>query len=79
MGENTFNRRECVRALLKLGFVLNNKRSGGHDKFKAPFSKARPPFIMIPRHNDIHCQDKIVKELERLGGIELVEKFKQYL
>ncbi len=79
MGENTFNRRQCVRALNKLNFVLDNKRSGKHDKYKAPFANANPPFIMVPRHNDIHCQDDIVKELERMGGKELVEKFKQYL
>ncbi len=79
MGEFTFNRRECIRALVKLGFYLDNKRSGKHDKYKAPFSNANPPFIMVPRHNEIHCQDAIIKELEKMGGKELVEKFKHYL
>lgn len=79
MGENTFNRRQCVRALNKLGFFLDNKRSGKHDKYRAPFADVNPSFIMVPRHNDIHCQDDIVKELEKMGGVDLVEKFRQYL
>jgi len=76
MGGNTFNRRQCVRALTKLGFFLDNKRSGKHDKYRAPFTNANPPFIMVPRHNEIYCQDEIVKELGRMGGEGLVEKFK---
>lgn len=79
MGENNFNRRQCVRALIKLGFILDNKRSGKHDKYKAPFANVDPPFIMVPRHNEIHCQDEIIKELGKMGGSELVEKFKRYL
>ena len=79
MGENTFNRRQCVRALKKLGFFLDNKRSGKHDKYKAPPQNTNPSFIMIPRHNEIHCQDEIIKELEKMGGKELVEKFRRYL
>lgn len=79
MGGNIFNRRQCIRALTKLGFVLNNKRSGKHDKYYAPFPNANPPFIMIPRHNELHCQDEIIKELEKMGGVELVEKFRSCL
>lgn len=79
MGENTFNRRQCVRALIKLGFILDNKRAGKHDKYRAYFVNASPPFIMVPRHNEIHCQDEIVKELERMGGQELVLKFRKFL
>ncbi len=79
MGGYTFNRRQCVRALMKIGFVLATQRSGKHDKFRSPLPRANPPFIMIPRHNDLHCQDAIVKELEKMGGPELVEKFVSHL
>lgn len=79
MGKNTFSRRQCVWSLTKLGFYLDKKRSGKHDKYRAPFTNVNPPFIMVPRHNDIHCQDEIIKELEKIGGNELVEKFRQYL
>lgn len=49
MGHQNFNRKQCVRALLKLGFHFANKSFGKHDKFTAPVS-CNPPFIMIPRH-----------------------------
>lgn len=79
MGGNTFSRRQCVRALLKMGFILANKRSGKHDKFKAPFTRADLPFIMVPRHKDLHCQDAIIKELEKMGGKKLVDEFRSHL
>ncbi len=79
MGGNVFNRRQCVRALIKLGFVLQNKRSGKHDKYRGPFATVHPSFIMIPRHNEIHCQEEIIKELERMGGKEIVEEFRKFL
>lgn len=34
---------------------------------------------MIPRHNELHCQDAIIKELEKMGGMELVEKFRKLI
>jgi len=37
------------------------------------------PFVMIPRHNELRLQHKIVKQLKYIGGDELVEKFKQQL
>ena len=77
MGGWTFNRRQCNRALRKLGFFLSNQRSGKHDKYYAPFS-CDPPFIMVPRHNQLHCQDEIVAEVFKMGGRELVDKFKEY-
>jgi predicted RNA binding protein YcfA (HicA-like mRNA interferase family) len=79
MGENNFNGRQCARALIKLGFIFNTKRRGKHDKYKAPFPAANPPFIMIPRHKNIHCQEEIIKEIKKIGGDELVEKFREYL
>lgn len=79
MSKYTFSRKMCVRALRCLGFVLDNKRSGKHDKYKAPFLGVNPPFIMLPRHNTLHCQDAIVRELEKMGGEELIKKFEQFL
>jgi len=85
MGEWNFNRSQCVRALLRLGFSLNRKRHGQHDKYDVPNSyqnKLPPtasPFVMVPRHNELRLQKKIVKEIELIGGAELVEKFRQYL
>ncbi|OGF22691.1 hypothetical protein A2Y83_03130 [Candidatus Falkowbacteria bacterium RBG_13_39_14] len=80
MGLN-FNRRQCVKALKKLEFQKLESRRGKHDKFIPPASlkHSNPPFIMIPRHNNIHCQNEIVKELAAMGGEELVKKFQQYL
>ncbi len=85
MGEWNFDRKQCIRALLRLGFVANNKRHGQHDKFDVPIdfrdklSSGVPPFIMIPRHKELRLQNKIVKEIEIIGGVELVEKFRQSL
>jgi predicted RNA binding protein YcfA (HicA-like mRNA interferase family) len=78
MGERDFNRGQCIRALLKLGFYLSNKRSGKHDKYKAPMS-CNPPFIMMPRHKDIHCQSAIITELFKIGGKKMVDDFISYL
>lgn len=75
MGEWNFNRKQCIRALLRLGFFIDNKRSGKHDKYRAPMT-CNPPFIMIPRHNDLHCQNAIIAELEKMGGEKLVNDFR---
>jgi hypothetical protein len=85
MGEWNFNRLQCIRALMRLGFTRNNKRHGQHDKYDIPIMYRNtlppnvPPFIMIPRHNELKLQKKIVKEIELIGGTELVEKFRQCL
>ncbi len=85
MGETNFDRRRCIRALGKLGFYLDNKRSGGHDKYRPPLEiqknikPPQPPFIMVPRHNDLHCQAEILAELGRMGGEALLEAFKKHL
>lgn len=78
MGEANFNRRQCVRALSRLGFRLADRRCGEHDKFIAPFP-ATPPFIMIPRHKELHCQQAILKELRKMGGEDLIRKFQENL
>lgn len=79
MGEWNFNRKQCLRALGKLGFTMSSKRSGKHDKMYSNIPNSNPPFIMIPRHNNLHCQEDIVKELLKMGGQEMVQKFKELL
>lgn len=83
MSENNFNRSQCITALLKLGFTLKNKpkRRGKHCKYLPPTSIKQnipagcPPFIMIPRSRQIHCQKAILDELEKMGGKKLLEDF----
>lgn len=84
MGGYTFNRRQCIRALQSLGFILATKRDGKHDKFVPPepikksIKPGQPPFIMVPRH-EFHCQNAIVRELKAMGGDALVAEFEKYL
>lgn len=79
MGEYNFNRRQCIYALQKLGFYLDNDRAGIHDKYAFPSHFKIPagyrPFIMIPRHNELRVQHKIIKELREVGGDGLVDSF----
>ena len=75
----SFTRKECIRALLIIGFINKSKRKAKHDKFKPPFIldnvlKNIRPFIMVPRH-DFYCQDAIVGEIEKLCGKDMVEFF----
>lgn len=85
MGEANFNRKQCIRALAKLGFFLGNKRRGNHDKYCPPseisvrLSGIAPRFIMVPRHNELHCQNEILAELFAMGGEDLIKKFKELL
>ena len=83
MGDYNFNKRQCIRALKKLDFFLRNDRAGIHDKYAFPDHYKIPagyrPFIMIPRHNELKVQQKIIKELKAVGGDELVEKFMRFL
>ena len=85
MGERDFNRRQCLRALAKLGFAIDGSRRGKHDKFLPPQEIAQkltadqPRFIMIPRHSELHCQSEILKELKAIGGEALVDAFKKWL
>jgi predicted RNA binding protein YcfA (HicA-like mRNA interferase family) len=81
MGEKNFNKRQCIRALVALGFYLDNKRRGQHDKFAVPVDLAakivwpNPKCIMVPRHNTLHCQEAILQELRKMGGDDLVRRF----
>lgn len=83
MGEHNFNRRQCIYALSKLGFFLDNDRAGIHDKYAVPAHYTVPegyrPFIMVPRHKELKVQHIIIKELRVIGGEELVQKFLNFL
>ena len=85
MGEYNFNKRQCLQALKKLGFFEGSKRRGIHDKYYPPkrisenLTSEKAPFIMIPRHNELHIQTEIIKEIKAMGGDDLVEQFKKYL
>jgi hypothetical protein len=85
MGDYNFNRKQCVRALKKIGFYENSKRRSGHEKYYPPkhlaeaLTIAQAHFIMIPRHNELHIQMEIIKELRAMGGDDLVEKFRKYI
>lgn len=83
MGDCNFNKRQCIRALKKLGFYLSNDRRGDHDKYNFPDHyetvAGYRPFVMVPRHNELKVQHKIIKELRVIGGDELVEKFTRLL
>ena len=85
VGEKNFNRKQCIRALTRLGFYLDNKRSGGHDKYRPPLEMQKsikfpqPFFIMVPRHNELHCQAEIMAELMCIGGEALLDAFKKEL
>lgn len=81
MGVNNFSQKQCIKALQRLGFILQSNRKGNHDKFIPPkkFNPCNPPFIMIPRHKDLHCQNAIIKEIESIGGENLVNEFRENL
>lgn len=81
MGKLDFNRDQCIKALMKIGFRNGNNRRGNHDKFLMPEylernrNPSQPPFIVVPRSRQSHCQFAIIKELKNLGGEELADKF----
>ena len=85
MGRKDFNRKQCIKALIKLGFIKKNTRRGSHDKFTPPQTildkrqPNQPPFIMVPRSRKIHCQLEILKEIWAFGGDELVKQFENLI
>ncbi len=85
MGRKDFNRKQCIKALKKLGFTKKNVRKGKHDKFVPPENllknkrEGQPSFIMVPRGRNLHCQLEILKELWAFGGDELVDAFTKYI
>jgi len=76
----TFNKKECIAALLEVGFYLdqNKKRRSLHDKYIAPQEYKRVNsrvFIMIPHGSKLYCQNAIISQLKMIGGQELLDKF----
>lgn len=85
MGENNFSKSKCTKSLLRLGFKVAKVRKGKHVKYKAPPPYNKPnqygqrPFIMIPKQRKFYLQDEVINELKRMGGDELVKKFRDNL
>lgn len=79
MGYN-FTQKQCIRALLKIGFTDASKRRAKHFKYKPPencinrYQIDIRPFITVPKHK-FYCQDAIVSEIARLCGEEIKQKF----
>ena len=36
MGQKDFNRKQCIKSLIKLGFIKKDMRRGSHDKYTPP-------------------------------------------
>jgi len=83
MGYN-FSQQQCIKALLKIGFTDASKRRGKHHKYKPPeinrknFAGKVRPFITVPKH-DFYCQDAIVREIVKLCGEEMKQRFLENL
>jgi hypothetical protein len=75
-----FTQRQCIRALLKIGFTDASKRRSKHYKYKPPenftinLGSNIKPFITVPKHK-FFCQDAIVNEVGKLCGEEMKQKF----
>jgi len=69
--------------LLKIGFTDSSKRRSKHYKFKPPidcvkiFENVRP-FITVPKH-EFYCQSAIVREIAKICGEEMKQKFLENL
>ncbi|PIR12934.1 hypothetical protein COV49_03775 [Candidatus Falkowbacteria bacterium CG11_big_fil_rev_8_21_14_0_20_39_10] len=83
MGYN-FTQKQCIKALLKIGFTDASKRRGKHFKYKPPqkyfnnYNGNIKPFITVPKHK-FFCQDAIVSEIGKLCGKEMEQKFLENL
>jgi len=75
-----FTQKECIRALLKVGFTDATKRGSKHYKYKPPEECDANcdgnirPFITVPRHQ-FYCQDAIVREISKLCGEGIKQRF----
>ncbi|MFH1890337.1 MAG: hypothetical protein ABIJ91_02090 [Candidatus Kuenenbacteria bacterium] len=70
MGNANFSKKECIRALLKIGFIKepHQARRSPHDKYLVPMTykqEMRRLFIMIPHGRKLKCQGAILKELKK--------------
>ena len=79
MGYN-FTQQQCIKALLKIGFTDASKRRAKHYKYKPPANPSKTfgenirPFITVPKH-EFYCQDAMVREVARLCGEEMKQRF----
>lgn len=75
-----FTQRQCIQALLKIGFTDVSTRRSKHLKYSPSGNSIinvgpnMRPFITIPKH-DFYCQDAIVREIDRLCGEEMKQRF----
>jgi hypothetical protein len=74
-----FTQKQCIRALLRIGFTDASKRGGKHFKYRPPekFSNSEGnirPFITVPKHN-FFCQDAIVNEIGKICGEDMKQEF----
>lgn len=74
-----FTQKQCIRALLKIGFTDASKRGGKHFKYRPPEKLCRAegnirPFITVPKHK-FFCQDAIVNEVGKICGDEMKQAF----
>jgi len=76
----SFSQKQCIRALLAIGFIDASKRRAKHFKYKPPekclvnFTGNIKPFITVPKHK-FFCQDAIVSEIQKLCGEEMKQNF----
>lgn len=79
MGYN-FTQKQCIGALIKIGFTDASKRRAKHFKYrplkdcKINYKGNVRPFITVPKHK-FYCQDAIVEEIEKLCGEEMKQNF----
>jgi len=76
----SFTLRQCIRALLKIGFTDASKRGGKHFKYRPPEKFTGKcegnirQFITVPKHN-FFCQDALVNEIGKLCDEETRQAF----
>lgn len=68
----SFNAKQCLKALKKLGFLIDkSKGKGSHCKAYFPsdikIPQGQKPFIIIPLHGKFRLQNVILKELKQQG------------
>lgn len=76
-----FTQRQCINALLEIGFTKAKSKRSWHYKYRPPSDckgstphNGVRPFITVPKH-DFYCQDAIVREIRQLCGEEMKNRF----
>jgi len=75
-----FTQKQCIKALLKIGFTDASKRRSKHFKYRPSekylnnFQRNTRPFITVPKHN-FFCQEAIVNEIGKMCGEEIKQEF----